>query len=59
MVWSFLAVFSYWAYSNPAFQENFSLIGIEYTVVIALLGWEVFGSKSKNSISVSQKSNYL
>tara|TARA_B110000503_G_C7164291_1_gene421176 strand:- start:3180 stop:4523 length:1344 start_codon:yes stop_codon:yes gene_type:complete len=59
MVWSFLAVLSYWAYSNPAFQENFWLVGIEYTVVIAFFGWEVFGSKSKNSISISQKSNYL
>ncbi len=41
MVWSFLAVLSYWAYSNPAFQENFWLIGLEYTVVIGFMVWEV------------------
>jgi hypothetical protein len=41
MVWSFLAVLSYWAYSNPAFQENFWLVGIEYTAVIGFMVWEL------------------
>lgn len=59
MVWSFFAILSYWAYSNPAFQENLWLIGIEYTVVIGFAIWEILGSKTKNSISISEKSNYL
>lgn len=41
MLWSFLAVLSYFAYSNPAFQENFWLIGVEYTVVIGFAVWEM------------------
>lgn len=36
MLWSALAVLSYWAYSNPTFQENFWLISVEYGCVIGL-----------------------
>lgn len=59
MLWSFLAVLSYWAYSNPAFQENLWLVGIEYVMIIGFVVWEGFIFKSKNSISISEKSNYL
>ena len=54
MLWSFLAIVSYWAYSNPGFQENFWLIGLEYTAVIVFVIWEALLDKSKNSISLSQ-----
>ena len=54
MLWSFLAVLSYWAYSNPDFQENFWLIGLEYVAMIGFAIWEAFSSKSKKSISTSE-----
>ena len=54
MLWSFLAVLSYWAYSNPTFQENLWLIGLEYVAVISFAIWEAFSSKSKKSISTSE-----
>jgi len=50
IVWSFLAVLSYWAYSNPTFQENFWLIGIEYTVVIGFAIWEIIQLEKKKTI---------
>jgi alpha-1,6-mannosyltransferase len=37
LVWSLTVVLSYFAYSNPEFQENFWLIAIEYLLVIAYL----------------------
>jgi hypothetical protein len=53
MLWSFLAVLSYWAYSNPAFQENLWLVGVEYVLVIGFVvweGWKNFGiTRNKKS----------
>lgn len=45
MVWSAFAVFSYWAYSNPAFQENFWLISLEYLIVVGIAVSEIFKQK--------------
>ena len=47
MLWSFMAILSYWAYSNPNFQENYWLVGLEYFVVIGFAVWEVY--KNYNS----------
>lgn len=53
MLWSFLAVFSYWAYSNPTFQENFWLISLEYLLVTGFAVWELSKSLSlKNKRSL-------
>ncbi len=39
MLWSFLAVLSYWAYSNPLQQENYLLLVIEYSFIF---GFAIF-----------------
>lgn len=36
MLWSAMAVLSYWAYSNPYYQENFWLLAVEYVLVIGM-----------------------
>ena len=51
MLWSFLAVLSYFAYSNPEFQENFWLISLEYTIVIGVAIWEGLMKEDKEPIS--------
>ena len=45
MVWSFAAVLSYFMYSNGLI-EVWWVIGIEYAIVIAYAGWEIWSSKS-------------
>lgn len=39
-LWSLTVILSYSAYSNPAFKENFWLIGIEYGLVFLLIIFE-------------------
>ncbi|MFT7086460.1 MAG: hypothetical protein ACJAV5_002188 [Vicingaceae bacterium] len=46
MVWSFLAVLSYWAYSNPNFTENFWLVALEYLVVIGFMVCELVKTRT-------------
>ncbi len=45
LAWSFLIMLSYWAYSQPEFQENQWLISLEYGLVFAWLLFELFGKK--------------
>jgi len=45
MLWSFLAILSYSAYSNPSFQENHWLIALEYLAVVAYGIWEFLNKK--------------
>ena len=42
LVWSFLVILSYYTYSNPEFNENLWLVGVEYIIVIGYFGWELF-----------------
>ena len=46
LFWSALVLFSYVTYAHPSFQENYYLIGIEYGIVFAVLGYELVKKKS-------------
>lgn len=48
LVWSFMIVFSYFAYSNEAYSENLWVIAIEYLVVYGVCIWEVFFRKTNS-----------
>ncbi|QJX48365.1 hypothetical protein HMJ29_16125 [Hymenobacter taeanensis] len=41
LAWSGMAVLSYAAYQTSAYTENLWLVGLEYTVVLGLLLWEL------------------
>ncbi|TMU55505.1 polyprenol phosphomannose-dependent alpha 1,6 mannosyltransferase MptB [Flagellimonas algicola] len=47
MLWSFLVVLSYFAYSNPDFDENLWLLAFEYLLVIGYLIYEIMGRSGK------------
>ena len=47
IVWSFVIILSYAAYSNEIYKENLLLIGIEYILVYGFLIWEIFIKKNK------------
>ncbi|AVR44474.1 mannosyltransferase [Christiangramia fulva] len=42
IVWSGAVVLSYFAYSNPTYEENLWLVALEYLIVFGYLGYEVF-----------------
>ncbi|MCM4159506.1 mannosyltransferase [Antarcticibacterium flavum] len=42
LLWSFLVILSYYAYSNPAYEESYWLIAVEYLAVIGVFGYELF-----------------
>lgn len=42
LIWSFLVILSYYTYSNPEFNENLWLVGIQYFIVMGYFGWELF-----------------
>ncbi|WP_179374668.1 mannosyltransferase [Winogradskyella wichelsiae] len=45
LVWSFVIILSYLAYSNTANSENLWIIGLEYLIVFLVFIWEVFLKK--------------
>lgn len=47
VLWSFLAILSYWAYQTPAYQENLYLIAFEYLAVFCYFVLEFFLCKEK------------
>jgi len=47
IVWSFVIVLSYLAYSNNAFLEKNWVIVLEYSIVYGVFLWEVFTNKNK------------
>lgn len=42
MVWGGLAILSYSAYRDASYTENLWLVGLEYTITIGYLGYELF-----------------
>ena len=46
LLWSFMICFSYAAYGANGFNENLSLVAIEYSVVIGVALWEIFIKKT-------------
>lgn len=44
-VWSLMVVLSYFAYSQPGYEENLWLIGLEYVVVFGAMIWELSSRK--------------
>lgn len=47
VVWSFAVILSYWAYSNPEYQENLWLLALEYILVFGYLIYEIAGKGQK------------
>ncbi|AWX44032.1 hypothetical protein HME9304_01032 [Flagellimonas maritima] len=47
ILWSFLVILSYYAYSNPEYEENLWLLAIEYILVFGFLIYEIAAKKDK------------
>jgi len=47
MVWTGVVMLSYYAYSNPEFQENMWLLAVEYIIVLSFLVFELYKRKDK------------
>ncbi|PRX56429.1 mannosyltransferase [Flagellimonas meridianipacifica] len=47
ILWTLVAILSYWAYSNPDFTENLWLLAIEYFVVFAFFIYELTTKSGK------------
>jgi hypothetical protein len=48
IVWSFVVVLSYSAYSNQVFSENLWLVTLEYFIMFSFFIWELLKSKNKS-----------
>ncbi len=46
MVWSFVVILSYAAYTSAGFQENLWLVALEYIIIIGVFIKEYFGRKT-------------
>lgn len=47
VVWTGVVMLSYYAYSNPEFQENMWLLAVEYIIVLSFLVFELYKRKDK------------
>ncbi len=45
LIWSFLAIFSYFGYNNAVFYENLWVVAFEYIVVIGVFLFEILNEK--------------
>jgi len=45
LIWSFIGILSYLAYTNADNTENLWIIGLEYTVIYGVLFWDIFINK--------------
>lgn len=50
LVWSFVIILSYLAYSNASNSENLWMITIEYLIVYSALAWDIFKNKKAMKI---------
>ena len=48
IVWSFVVVLSYSAYSNEVFSENLWLVTLEYFIMFSFFIWELLKCKNKS-----------
>lgn len=48
-IWSFMVIFSYFAYSNAVFRENLWLVALEYIVVIGMFIYEISDENRKKN----------
>jgi len=48
IIWTALVMLSYYAYSNPEFQENLWLVTFEYLTVFSFMIFEIFSKKDLN-----------
>ena len=46
--WSLMVVLSYFAYSQPDFEENLWLVSLEYLVILAVLAYEISSQRKGN-----------
>lgn len=46
-VWSLMVVLSYFAYSQPDFEENLWIIAVEYVIVVGVMYFEIFSQRPK------------
>ena len=56
LVWTLVVMFSYFAYSNPDFKENFWLLAIEYGMVYSWFIYELFFVRKERSFIQMDKS---
>lgn len=57
LIWSFMIVFSYYAYANDTYSENLWVIGLEYVVVYGVFIWEVFIKKVNSQTPLLNSQN--
>lgn len=55
LIWSFLVFLSYSAYTHPPPEENLLLIFLEYLIVLAAFGWELFSREEQNLTKVKKE----
>ncbi|MEO9532133.1 MAG: glycosyltransferase family 87 protein [Crocinitomicaceae bacterium] len=56
LVWSIVVMLSYFAYSNPNFEENMLFITIEYLCVLIVAVFEIWKNTSRENIGLQFKS---
>ncbi|OIQ35204.1 MAG: hypothetical protein BM555_04145 [Crocinitomix sp. MedPE-SWsnd] len=55
LIWSFVVMLSYYAYSNLAFEENMLYITIEYVIVMSIMIFEIIKSTKKSNFGIQIK----
>lgn len=51
LLWTFMVVLSYSAYTQEVYRENLALVFFEYAVVLCFLIWELFFQSKKSWVS--------
>jgi hypothetical protein len=56
LIWSLMVMLSYYAYSNSMFEENLTLVFIEYVLVFGIMLFEICRNTKKDDFGVQIKS---